>query len=484
MMMRVGRVFLSLLTLGVFAVLSAACGAGQSQASGVDATFENFYRSLGGQERLGNALSPMFQQDGIFYQYTAAVVMAYNPQAPSTQRYFLYAAGSMLGISDPAEPLPAEPTNYYRNGHIVWEEVVPMYDSLGWNIVGLPLSSVRYNPTYNRYEQYFENMGFYRFKDEPAGSIHFLAYGAWLCAEKCVYNSIQDMVGTRTMPLQPADETLRVADTAFAAVAARMGQALTGDPLSMTRMARDGKIEKVFGNLVLAAEVQTPDRPQFRPLSEGLGYRATPPQPNRNDPNLYFYPLEGDLGYHIPAYFWEYIATHGGIEIFGMPISEEERLNDAVSRQCFTNLCLEMHQRAPAALRVRPAPLGYTYYELYPDAMPTGTVSTTTPSAVVSMQVWEKYNLLPNQEAQEIYVVVSDNNVGIPDQNLTLTLTMPDGKQSTYNLLPTDANGQSSLRLEPISASNGTLVPYQVCLTGDTPVKFCVRDGFVIWDTP
>ncbi len=59
---------------------------------------------------------------------------------------------------------------------------------------------------------------------------------------------------------------------------------------------------------------------------------------------------------------------------------------------------------------------------------------------------------------------------------------MPDGSQKPYVMPPTGADGQTHLSLPPAQAQNGTLIPYQVCLTSNIEKRVCVKDNYLIWN--
>jgi hypothetical protein len=117
--------------------------------------------------------------------------------------------------------------------------------------------------------------------------------------------------------------------------------------------------EKVFDNLVMFSAPESTYRVQFRPLPQLAGIQPEPPVPPMNDPGMVFFPTLGqELGYNIPKLFMDYITMHGTLEISGNPITELHALGNGISRQCFTNICLEYHSKAPETLRVRPTALG------------------------------------------------------------------------------------------------------------------------------
>lgn len=439
--------------------------------------FADFYQRLGGEEFLGPCLTDTFEINGIYYQYTSSVLMVYDPNAQALKRYSLAPLADEMGIVEP--PLPSE-GGYELNGYQIWEEVFPIYERLGREIIGYPLTNTRYNAELRRYEQYFENMGFYRMEDDPTNSVHLLAYGAWKCGEYCSYMSTRDTVIQRTGPLSPSDTQLQSAEQAINEAAARIGSQLTGEAISPVYASADGHLEKIYENLVFAVDPADMGRAYVRPLNDALNIHPDPLE--EQNPGMYFYPIEENLGYNVPIYFIDYITLHGGIEVSDLPITRQFAVNENVSRQCFANLCLEFHQTAPGSLRVRPQPIGYIYRDLnYRPSMAATSVPTLQSAGVKS---WEEEPLLSSQQQQVIYAVVYDNNIAVSGIELRLILTLPDGSQETFSMSQTDEKGQSSINLPFIQGANGTLVPYQVCVVSASVSKLCDQQSFILWDNP
>ena len=72
----------------------------------------------------------------------------------------------------------------FLNGHVIPGEFFAKYNELGGeDVVGKPLTGMIYSPVYRRYEQYFENLGFYRLANAPTGDVQLLAYGSWACKD-------------------------------------------------------------------------------------------------------------------------------------------------------------------------------------------------------------------------------------------------------------------------------------------------------------
>jgi len=139
----------------------------------VNPIFREFYSHLGGREILGDAISETFESDGKQFQYILTGLMIFDPQAPLIKRFQLAPLGRQLGIGVPTNPNIS-----------VAEPFKVMYTKLGRTFVGQPLTSLVYNSGQNRYEQYFENVGFYH-GAQSSGYVRLLPYGAWVCDAEC-----------------------------------------------------------------------------------------------------------------------------------------------------------------------------------------------------------------------------------------------------------------------------------------------------------
>jgi hypothetical protein len=448
----------------------------------IDPVFADFYADLGGRDVIGPALSPKYESGGLYYQITSKLMLRYNPNAASLNRVGLVPLGPEMGIIEPALPYPENPGDNFRNGHYIWEEIIPWYERWGQAIVGLPLTEVRYNAELKRYEQYFENMGFYRLENEPAGTLHLLAYGAWKCANNCQYTSITDAAGPASVPLTASEATILIADAAIREAANRLGKDITGAPLTETFVQRrDGRIEKIYEFVVIVVDVETPGRPYLCPVAVDLGIASDDPVASTPQQEAYYWPVSESLGYWVRSEYWNFIVTHGGQEVSGAPRTLDNPRSRTVSRQCFTNLCLEFHDNAPAVLRVRPAALGYIYKELY-YSTPLPAPTPTLPAQTISLNAWERDALLASGQSQEIVAAVFENDVPIADIELSMAVSMPDGSQPIYRMGPTNADGQARLTLPAITAPNGTVITYRVCTTNVSGPVFCYIENFVIWD--
>jgi hypothetical protein len=484
---KMSRIFLMALILSLVIILAACGDSGMSPSASfpdefpIDETFLEYYKSLGGKAFLGPAISPEFTQDGIQYQYTVTSLLVFDPKLPSSQQYKLASIASAWDIEEPAEPNPVSQNVAYVNGHMIWEEVLPYFNQLGATILGEPLTGVKFNPEKNRYEQYMMNVGFYRLVDDPPGAVHLLPYGAWMCAQACNYE-FHDALPNRQM-VSTSDESLRQADEIFLEIAARLGFEFTGASLSESYLAGDGYFEKVFENIVLFSNPQIPTQVSLRPLPLLLGIEPdSPVSENVEVQRMYFYSTQDDLGYNVPEPFVYYITEHGTMEVSGSPITELHTLNASVVRQCFTNICLEYHVNAPAALQIRPSALGIDYLKK-PDT-PAVETPAAKPSGLVSVQVLERFPMVPSTQSQIIEVLIYEDHKPLKGVDFMVLLSMPNGKQITVYMPPTDDNGKSSLVLDPIDAQNGIVIPYQACVLGIFNPPVCIIENFVIWQSP
>jgi hypothetical protein len=261
---------------------------------------ESFYKYMDGEQFLGIAISKPFTQDGLLYQYTVAGLLIYNPQ---TGDAFLAPLALEWGISDPDETPPTDPSTPYVNGHRIWEEVLPYYEKYGTKTLGLPLTAVQFNEDKQRYEQYFERVGFYRNGSDAVGQVHLMPYGDWMCGGYCFYEAY-DAIPTAA----PSSEVLQVVDQAFLEAAERWGYELTGRPLSTAYQTPDGLYEKVFENVVLYLDPQS-SRVGLAPLAQRVNIVPDPPVPHSDVPGMNFYVIQGEVGYNIPQHFPDYITA-------------------------------------------------------------------------------------------------------------------------------------------------------------------------------
>jgi hypothetical protein len=471
------RRVLSIVALLIIALLNACTPSPDASTGGIyplDSTFADFYRQVGGEQTLGPAISPAYINEGVTYQYVVSGLMAYNPNdIPLKRFHFSPIASDNWQINGLVEPVPQDSNLHYVNGHKIWEEIWTFYDQYGSDIIGLPLTGVTVNDAKQRYEQYFEGLGFYRnFSDLP-GQIHLMPYGYWMCANKCQYRTPDSIP-----PAASYSRGYSATEQLFLQASERLGYGFTGAPLLPARLGSDGKYEMVFENVILYIDPSAGNQIRLRPLPAWLGIPADPPGAAQKTGWLSFYPTGDGLGYNVPNTFSEYIQQHGTLDYSGNPITEYSSLPDQGYTQCFKNVCLEYHPTAPNGLQVRPHSLGADYL--------TSGTKTSTPgptfSEALQINAWEDSPLIPSGQIQVIHIQATQNNAPLIGIAFSLVVKQPDGITKTYTLEPTGKDGKTSIELDPINGPNGANVLYEVCVIGAVAPQVCFSKSYTIWN--
>jgi hypothetical protein len=468
-----------LLTLFIILFFIVACeGRGEKSTTVPDGThtidpiFQQFYEQLGGAETLGPGITPIFEKDEVLYQYTDRALLMYDRRLPKAERLRLAPLGRDLGIFElPPKDGDGNPVASV-NGYPIFEYFLPLYNRLGGEkVVGKPLTAVNKNIDKNRYEQHFENLGFYWIAGEPAEAVGLLSYGAWRCDQRCRHSPPENSrIQTPARKVMP-----------FLKEVAWLGLDFTGYARSEPTIMPDGSLEQVYDNVVLVINPEYPDKVYLLPLAERLGKADPALQPPSSDPNNFFYPVQDGFGYNVPPYFMLYVQAHGGIDTIGPPISPLTQPEASHYQQCFRNLCLQALLQEDGSYDVGPVPLGleYNLATVRPQNLPLVTAEPVD----IAIQVWEEKPLVSPDQGQVIGVVVYGNNLPLAGVEPELDLSPPDGSPVSYTLPPTDDEGESQIRIEPLDGKNGTLIPYKVCVNTPTAQKFCVLDSYLIWIT-
>ncbi len=417
-----------------------------------------------------------------------------------------------MGIAQPPVPRPESPDLRWVEGHVIYYKFIPMYERLGgMRYVGKPLTEVRHNPDRKRTEQYFENVGFYILDYDESQTVGLLSYGAWLCDSNCRKN----LGPGNAIPEPGTVDGFYHTAPPFEEAVSRLGSNFVGFTISDIRATPDGFVEQIFENIVLIADPSQPGRVFPRAIIPIIGIMPDPPVPRSPDPESFFYPTQGELGYNIPKQYMDYIAQHGGLEVTGAPITERKPGNNDTFQQCFLNLCLEESLKEPDYWRIHPAEKGYAYRSYPPPSVsatplvepqssvpdpvfspvePTTVQALPPPVAVtdpgsqttsqISIQPWVAVPMVAPNESQEIGIMVFENNAPMAGVEPDLTVTLPDGSIRTYYMYPTGPDGQSRFQIDPISAPNMTVIPYQVCIILIGGQRLCVKDTYMIQTSP
>jgi hypothetical protein len=435
---------------------------------------------LGGARVLGPVITPIFSYGDRKFQYTAAACLEYDPSLPAGEQYRLSPLGLDMGLYERPVAVPDQPGIVYVDGHVIYDGFLPLYRKLGGSrYTGKPLTELHYDPDRRRFEQYFENVGFYWVETDPPEAVGLLAYGSWKCDRQCSYTPAQNaQVPIPKIEPQPGDSVFR-------AKVNSLGSDFTGYQVSPAYHTADGKIEQVYQNVVMAVDPTNPQDVILQPVPQMTGFQAQQPVKSSGTPGLVFWPVQEQeqLGYNVPQVFLDYITAHGGIAVSGPPISGLILVNDHVFRQCFTNVCLDylLLKNIPESLRIRPAAYGLSYQQLNYRVQAGSSLLDTQLKQAVMIRIWKKFSHLASGQPQEIGVSLTEGTAPLKNQEPVLFVTYPDGSRRSYLFSPTGDDGKSVLLLPAFDAPNGTLIPYQVCIYTMTKELFCVQDDFVIW---
>jgi hypothetical protein len=314
----------SLLIIILFTACNSSTDIITSGTYSVDPTFSDFYQELGGDSVIGPAISPALVRQGITYQYIVSGLMAYDPNEMTLTRFHFSPIASVeWGINDLIEAVPLDSSQPYVNGHRIWEEISQFYYRFGPEIIGLPVTGVKSNDEKQRYEQYFEGIGFYRNYSDPSGKIQLLHYGSRMCGGNCRFQE-SDPAPSSPSYVRDFSETEQL----FLKESERLGYGLTGNPLASPNIATDGNFEMVFENVVMFIDPSDGYQIKLRPLPSWLGIKTDQPTQETKADWLSFYQVSEDLGYNIPNSFITYIANHGGMTFSGNPITDYHLLPD------------------------------------------------------------------------------------------------------------------------------------------------------------
>ncbi len=439
----------------------------------VSSDFRDLYQSLGGEAELGPAISIPFNNNGTLCQYTSNVLMCYNPAARSeADRLYLSSIGLQLKFQDFIPPQPG-PIKVYEGFSEVY------HNKFFVRYVGQPLTGVRYNPEKGRVEQYFEKMGFYTLVDDPQHAVHLLAYGSYICQDECAAADAFSSSITWSKGIDVLNP---------ASLARLGGYNLFGNPLTTPYKAADGSLEQVLDKVVVYVPKDNPTTLRLRPLALALNLPYSEPGLQRygQKENMVFYVVKGSLGYHVPVVFDRFIASHGGTEISGKPLSDPYEVTangQAIARQCFENYCLEYDPTAPDDQKVVLASQGKLYMQSQKREAQQVFQFTRK---MVALTVSELKPQISNEETQTIQVMLRTRTGKQPIAQIEsfVTLALPGSRKVSFDVPPTDSNGLAQVAIPPLKdVANGVIIPYIVCLNVPGNEQICENESFLVWNT-
>jgi hypothetical protein len=449
----------------------------------LDPVYRDFYLSMGGEPVLGPVISASFPLGNYQAQFVEKALLLFDFEANESKTIQLKPIGNLLFIAEKPlnEPQSLPDGWLYINGHIIPKEFADVYLRLGgMEKVGMPLTEVRFNPAFRRYEQYYEKIGLYRLKSDPLEAVNLLGYGEWLCGDNCSNGNDQNDAVDILVPghKSVADLILSV-DVGF-----------TGYVIEENRTENSNEI--ILTNMLLSVDQQEPGQVNILPLTELVGVQPDPPTTPHDIPGMVFIPVNAEgQGYHIPQKIYDYIMQHGGFEISGLPVSHYAEYVSFM-RQCFTNMCILVDPQ-PKYQEIYPDALGYMYRKIYhrkgdlPDENQTGDSSIEEKILIFPggrLAVWEEFPVLPQDQVQIINVELAFDDAG-SNQELEgrMSLQVPGKGEVMVRSFQINPQKITKIDLPVFVFPNGTLIPYEVCVFS-AGKEYCQSFEFVIWNAP
>lgn len=220
----------------------------------------------------------------------------------------------------------------------------------------------------------------------------------------------------------------------------------------------------------------------LRPLGEMLGGWQPPVDPGSVDSRGCRFFQE--TGHSVCYAFLDFFNNHGGVDLFGYPISEFTLQDDRIV-QYFQRFRLDWHPEADPPNQVRVAALGREHFDqsgYSPDLLRPAARGPNGDYRVTQLQTSASvlYPVLPQAGTQQIYMVVRDQNLfPVPGAAVMLVAHLPDGDR--YNLMPTtDSQGLSRLALTLGEVPRGTKVNLEIWVFFQQ-MQSVARDSFVVW---
>jgi hypothetical protein len=204
-----------------------------------------------------------------------------------------------------------------------------------------------------------------------------------------------------------------------------------------------------------------------------------------NDPGCtYFNETKHQVCYAFRAFY----ESHGGLEIFGFPISEIIVVNDR-RVQYFDYARFEWHPELPAGKQVVLSNVGELYFKLSEKqslALPGNRNRNNIPITKgkisdLKVHAFPVNALTPSGSTQTIYVLVQDQSrqMMVPNVQVTLDVSYPSGVIDSFGMPITDENGITRITF-PVQKTSLGVVDIVVTAVYVNITKI-TRCSFRIW---
>lgn len=227
-----------------------------------------------------------------------------------------------------------------------------------------------------------------------------------------------------------------------------------------------------------------PYKVQLGLLGEELGFRRPAVAPPRVAIGRVYYP---ETGHSVAYMFLRYFEGHGGVDLFGYPISEMLIENQRVV-QYFQRLKLVWD---PRTAQMSVGNLGELYVSLHRDRLPPDALMRGSYSYRIAGQGSVSWRILVGvgqsvanlERMQEIRILVTDERGDpVTDAQVRVTVRPQDGEiiQALTRVVATDVQGRVELSLPVTDLQPGAWAVLLVEAT-DGVVSATAQELFLVW---
>lgn len=275
----------------------------------------------------------------------------------------------------------------------------------------------------------------------------------------------------------------------------RGGVDIFGYPIT-EELAEDGRTVQYFQRVRMELHPQNPlpYRVQLGLLGDELGHRAPPIPaseiPPANHPQRRYYP---ETGHTVSFAFLGFFDEHGGLDVFGYPITEFVIENGFIV-QYFQRARMEWHPENPQPDQVQLGNLGEIYAERMLDPqlllpvdsfaqpVPGASPSPVVPSGVTALNASAsvKYAITGQGGYQTVYVYVTDqNDRGVKGATSSFVAHFRSGDVQ-FTMPATDATGYAQYTFDLGNQLPGYIVVIDVT-TSLAGVSAATQTSFLPW---
>ena len=256
------------------------------------------------------------------------------------------------------------------------------------------------------------------------------------------------------------------------------GEAIFGYPLT-NEFVENGRLVQYFQRAKFEWHPENHDayQVQLALLGDNLGYGKAPVPTVTNPRCVYFF----ETGHSVCDAFLDYFRAHGGLDVFGYPITEYYSETDRVV-QVFQRMRMEWHPDRPSNEKVQLSGLGYLALKHFKvskaETDPQGNISYAVTRLNTKASV--KLPVTGRSGEQTIYVLVKDQlNKPLAGAFVTILVRLPTG--ATPHTLPlTDANGKTETNFSFGETRFGDYVFIDVSITYQN-LAAVTRTSFLPW---